>query len=221
MILLEILVKNCGLAIADSVSLGLSSAVKNSLQEIKSSVNQCNDALYLMQIKTFLETVDLNENEVKDFFSKNPDNNRLGIELFKILESTYIEKQASLLAINFQNYVQGKSDIIKFNRYVNLIKKIDAHIFDLIDNDLKYPERLKQQDIPCDGLPRVATDLNKYWEFENIIVSNSNDLEVIGLIEEEMQEAPVTYNGGIKPEIKRKRTAFYHGFYIDLYSKLK
>lgn len=77
-----------------------------------------------MQIKTFLETIDLDEGEVKDFFSKNQDNNRLGIELFKILESTYIEKQANLLAINFQNYLQGKSDKSQFNKYINLIKKL-------------------------------------------------------------------------------------------------
>ncbi len=36
--------------------------------------------------------------EVKDFFSKNPDNNRLGIELFKILESTYIEKASKFVS---------------------------------------------------------------------------------------------------------------------------
>ena len=90
--LLEVIAKNCGLAVVDSVTLGLGSAVKNSFYEIKDHVSQCNDALYLMQIKTFIETIDLDEGEVKDFFSKNPDNNRLGIELFKILSDLYLQR---------------------------------------------------------------------------------------------------------------------------------
>ncbi|MFX4789296.1 hypothetical protein ABTB87_18595 [Acinetobacter baumannii] len=219
--LLEVIAKNCGLAVVDSVTLGLGAAVKNSFYEIKDHVSQCNDALYLMQIKTFIETIDLDEGEVKDFFSKNPDNNRLGIELFKILESTYIEKQANLLAINFQNYLQGKYDKSQFNKYINLIKKIDAHIFEVINNDLQYPERLRGQSIPCEGLPKDATDYNKYWEFENLLVSDFKDLEVVGLIEEEIEETSVTYSSVVSPKIKRKRTRFYHNFYIDLYSKLK
>ncbi|EOH6346246.1 hypothetical protein ACN1NW_003617 [Acinetobacter baumannii] len=72
-------------------------------------------------------------------------------------------------------------------------------------------------------MPKDATDYNKYWEFENLLVSDFKDLEVVGLIEEEIEETSVTYSSVVSPKIKikRKRTRFYHNFYIDLYSKLK
>ncbi|MGV2456427.1 hypothetical protein [Acinetobacter seifertii] len=219
--LLGIIAKNYGLAVVDSVSFGFGSATRNSVQEFQQYVNQFNDALYLMQIETFLKTIELNENEVNNFFEKNPDNNRLGIGLLKILESFYLEKQAALLAINFQSYVKQEINIEKFNRYVNLIKKFDAHIFDLIEFDLKYSERLRNQGIQCEGLPKDKEDHYLCGIFETVGVSDSIDLRLIGLIEEEIKETPVTFSGSITPEKMRKRTYLYRDFYFDLYRKLK
>lgn len=219
--LLGIIAKNYGLAVVDSVSFGFGSATRNSVQEFQQYVNQFNDALYLMQIETFLKTIELNENEVNIFFEKNPDNNRLGIGLLKILESFYLEKQAALLAINFQSYVKQEINIEKFNKYVNLIKKFDAHIFDLIEFDLKYSERLRNQGIQCEGLPKNKEDHYLCGIFETVGVSDSIDLRLIGLIEEEIKETPVTFSGSITPEKMRKRTYLYRDFYFDLYRKLK
>lgn len=219
--LLQIVAKNYGLAVTDAFTLGFGSATKNSVEEVQQYVEECNDALYFMQIKTFLETIELNENEISDFFSKNPDTNRLGVELFKILESFYLEKQASLLAINFQSYVKQEIDLKKFNKYVNLIKKFDAHIFDMIEFDLQYPERLTKQGIPCDGIPENINDHYGWGIFETTGISDSIDLILIGLIEQEVKETPLTLSGSITPETVRKRTYLYRDFYIDLYRKLK
>lgn len=219
--LLQIVAKNYGLAVTDAFSFGLGSATKNSVEEVQQYVKECNDALYFMQIKTFLETIELNENEISDFFSKNPDTNRLGVELFKILESFYLEKQASLLAINFQSYVKQEIDLKKFNKYVNLITKFDAHIFDMIEFDLQYPERLTNQGIQCDGIPDNINDHYGWGIFETTGISDSIDLRLIGLIEQEVKETPLTLSGSITPETVRKRTYLYRDFYIDLYRKLK
>lgn len=90
----------------DSISAGLGSGIKDSIQNIKEYSDLSNEALYYLQIKTFLETADLDDEEVNRFFEKNKNEYRLGVEVFKILESTYIERQAILLAINFRNYVK-------------------------------------------------------------------------------------------------------------------
>lgn len=87
--LLESLVKNVGTAVADGLSFGIASGLKNSWNEIAEHTRTTNDVIYYMQVKTFLETVDLDQEQVTEFFENNPDHQRLGIEIFKILENTF------------------------------------------------------------------------------------------------------------------------------------
>ena len=49
-----VLAKNGGIAVADTMSLGLASAAKNTIEEISRLVKESNDALYNLQVQTFL-----------------------------------------------------------------------------------------------------------------------------------------------------------------------
>ncbi|MEN8424062.1 hypothetical protein ABFO63_10455 [Acinetobacter junii] len=224
----EITIENIGLAIIDNFTVGLGSSIKDSIQKIKEYSELSNQALYYLQIKTFLETIDLDDDEINSFFENNHDEQRLGIELFKILESTYLEKQAILLAINFKNYLKLKIDKRKFNRYINLIMKLDSHIFDLIDDDLNYPEKINEYKAnTLTSLPTeiVEDDEKIYHEiiypFESQKVSNSNELKILGLVEEELKDLNIKDVKNIKSKIKNIRTEFYLEFYLDLYRYLK
>ncbi|QNV46188.1 hypothetical protein IEE82_02590 [Acinetobacter baumannii] len=62
-------------------------------------------------MKTFLETAELDKDDVNTFFQNNPDNQRLGAEIFKILEQTYIENQSQMMARAFSLYVQKKKKL--------------------------------------------------------------------------------------------------------------
>lgn len=124
--------KNTGLAAVDSVTLGMGSALKNSANEIAAYTKLTSDALYYMQVKTFLETVDLDQEEVTEFLNNNPDNLRLGLEVFKILESTVIQEQAKMLARAFKLYVNQKyTDRSDFDGDVYLIKSMDRYLLSL------------------------------------------------------------------------------------------
>ncbi|HCL60581.1 MAG TPA: hypothetical protein DHW80_12545, partial [Acinetobacter sp.] len=74
--------KNIGLAVGDSLTFGMVGAVKDTALEIVESTTATNEALYYMQVRTFLETANLNEEEVTDFFKNNTDHQRLGVEIF-------------------------------------------------------------------------------------------------------------------------------------------
>lgn len=224
----EITIENIGLAIIDNFTVGLGSSIKDSIQKIKEYSELSNQALYYLQIKTFLETIDLDDDEINSFFENNHDEQRLGIELFKILESTYLEKQAVLLAINFKKYLKLKIDKRKFNRYINLIMKLDSHIFDLIDDDLNYPEKINEYKAnTLTSLPTeiVEDDEKIYHEiiypFESQKVSNSNELKILGLVEEELKDLNIKDVKNIKSKVKNIRTEFYLEFYLDLYRYLK
>ena len=219
--LLKIAIKNLGTTATDAITMGLASSMKDTVKEIKEYTSQCNDALYYMQVKTFLESVDLTDEDIDNFFENNNDNHRLGVEIFKILEATYLEKQAVLLAINFRNYVKGEISKSNFNHYVNLLKRMDAHIFELIDDDLEYSEKLRKQGITEEKkLPATVDDFYMVGVFENTIVSASRELVVFGFIEEEIKDIKINWETTTKPIIKRKRTSLYLKFYLDLYRHL-
>lgn len=217
----QLATKNIGLAIIDTFTLGLGTGIKDTVQQIKEYSTLCNDALYTLQIETFLQTVELNEQQVKQFFDNNKDNQRLGLEVFKILESTYLEKQASMLAVIFSAYVNGNLERSKFDKYVNLISKIDNHVWNMIVEDLKYAEIIKDQGFTDIKLPENVEDIFSVGNFQKILLSKSNELRVIGFIEDEISETPLTLSGSIKPETKSKRTHFYLDFYLDIFRNLK
>ena len=91
------------------------------------------DTHYALQIQAFLETpTDLTEEQFKSFMKDNPDNQRLGLEIFKILEQTVIEEQAKMLARAFSLWVQKKYENRRqFDRDVYLIKSMDSHLLNL------------------------------------------------------------------------------------------
>lgn len=224
----KIVTQNIGGAVLDSVSAGVGLGAKGSIQKIKEYSDLSNEALYFLQIKTFLETVDLDDEEVNSFFEKNKDEYRLGIEVFKILDSTYIERQAVLLAINFRNYVKNKIDKSKFNQYTNLIMKFDSHIFNLIDEDLSYPN--KKQGIEYYWGVQLPEEylLDEFDESYKVIsafidnqVSDSRDLKNLGLIDETFNEIQNSYSGVIKPSSVLKRSNLYLEFYLDIYRHSK
>ncbi|MEI1702474.1 hypothetical protein V8P79_08515 [Acinetobacter baumannii] len=130
----KIATKNISLAIVDNISLGLGSGIKNTADEIKEYAELCNDALYHMQIKTFLETIDLNQDEVNKFFNDNPDNQRLGVEIFKILEQTYVERQGRMIARAFKLLAVSKIDRLKFDKLVHIITRLNPYLISSIEN---------------------------------------------------------------------------------------
>lgn len=125
--LIVAVVKHAGVGVADTLSAGMAGALKNSIAEVQEYTKQANDALYYIQVETFLETVDLDSEEVTEFLNRNPDNQRLGLEIFKILESTYLKEQAEYNAIAFRKYVRCEISKQKFNQYFHVIKQLTWH----------------------------------------------------------------------------------------------
>lgn len=112
-----IVAKNVGMAVTDSLSMGIAAALKKSVEEIKERADQSNENIFYWQVASFLEaSSDVPIEEVTRFLEQHPQGYRLGAEVFKILETTYIEKQAELIAIAFKQRVKRKIDDKKFNQ---------------------------------------------------------------------------------------------------------
>lgn len=129
----SIVSKNTGLAAVDSIAFGMGSALKNSADEIAAYTKLTNEALYYMQVKTFLETADLDQEEVNQFFDSNKDNQRLGAEIFKILEQTYIEKQSQMMARAFTLYVLGEIDKTRLDQLVYIVTNLNQHLINRLE----------------------------------------------------------------------------------------
>lgn len=135
--------KNAGLNIlwqsGNSTLLGIPEAIKNTISDTYLQSKISNEALYYLQVKTFLETLNLTEDDVNAFMDKNLDNQRLGLEVFKILESTAFEKQAHMLAKNFKLYTTKDISKQDFDKYTYIIIKLDNHLISLINEfSIKY-----------------------------------------------------------------------------------
>lgn len=117
---------------SNSALLGIPEALKNITQKIYTQSKLNNGALYFLQVKIFLETLDLDEEEVSQFMQENPNHQRLGLEIFKILESTLLEKQAKMLAKAFQLLTKQVIDHKVFDQYTYIITKLNSYLITLI-----------------------------------------------------------------------------------------
>lgn len=206
----KIATKNIGLAIVDNISLGLGSGVKNAADEIKEYAELCNDTLYHMQIRTFLETIDLNQDEVNKFFNDNPDHQRLGIEIFKILESTILEKQSKYIAIAFKKYVRDEIDSRKFHQYLHVIDQLTRHIVDEIEQDLEIVDKHTMH-----GLPSIENEMSIY-AFTVTNASKNQVLQNIGFLVEKTEKQELHMSGNFEPKLSYFRTSLYLDFYLEI-----
>ena len=132
-----IVAKNVGIAVADGLSMGIASAFKKSVEEIKERADQSNDNIFYWQVASFLRaSSDISAEEVTNFLEQHPKGYRLGAEIFKILESTYIEKQAELISLAFRQRVKKIILDDEFNEYIHIISQLNRHLIAVIDGDL-------------------------------------------------------------------------------------
>lgn len=223
--LLKIITTNATKTVADSITTdfmisggslavgNIASGILNTYSEIKEQAKQAQDALYYFQIKTFLETADLDSDEVNDFLNKNPNNMRLGLEVFKILESTIQEKQAVYIAKAFKLFVKEKINELKLNEYFHLIKQLDSHIIFEIENDLELYK--VNQTYGLYGLPTMDSQAS-IAQFISVGAPKSYIFQKIGFVSTKPKEMANDYSGSLKPQTIYERTGLYLDFYIDL-----
>lgn len=130
----QILASKWGVALADNFSFGLSSVTKEAVDKVYEYIQTSNDALYYLQVKTFLETEEIDQEDLNNFLSKNNDNSRLGFEIFKILEQTSTELQARMIARAFHLLVKQTITREKFDELIHVIPKLNKHLCRLIEN---------------------------------------------------------------------------------------
>lgn len=209
--------KHVGMAVADSLSMGAASALKKSIEEIKERADQSNDNIFYWQIASFLEaSSDMPIEEVTRFLEQHPQGYRLGAEVFKILESTYIEKQAELISIAFKQRVRGEIDDKQFNQYIHIITQLNHHIIQTLNNDLigvrdhslhKLPT--KDSEISRMGFLHYGISNGRHNEYSN------HSLETLGFITEDIEKK--NDNTSYLFGKKFNRTSLYLSFYLDIY----
>lgn len=215
-----IIAKNIGIAVADSLSMGTASAFKKSVEEIKERADQSNDNIFYWQVASFLRaSSNIPAEEVTNFLEQHPKGYRLGAEIFKILESTYIEKQAELISIAFRQRLKGIILDDEFNKYVHIISQLNYHIISEIDGDIIDIKRYIIKKEPQRTTEVIQDDFNKApvdYELEHI-------LNRLGFIEEKPQYINLEPDPegrpqtGIDLERIYKRTDTYFGFYSKIY----
>lgn len=223
----KIIAKNATIAMADSINTDLmlnggslavgniASGVLNSCNDIKEYSKQANDALYYFQIRTFLETTDLDQKEVEDFLNKNPNNLRLGLEVFKILEFTVQEKQAIFIAKAFRLHVKGQINEFKLHEYFHLIKQLDSYTTHEIENDLELYKVHQKNGLF--GLPSFDNQAS-ISQFISVGVPKGYVFQKIGFVMIRPKELLNDYSGSLKPETIYERTSLYLDFYLDLFN---
>lgn len=223
--ILKIISKNAAKSIADSVTTDLvlsqgtfavgniASGILNSFGEIKDYSKQAIDSLYYFQIKTFLETADLDQEEINEFLNNNPNNMRLGLEIFKILEKTVLERQAIYLARAFRLYVKEKIKEPKLYEYFHIIQQLDRHTIYEIENDLELYK--VHQSNGLWGLPENHNQAS-IAQFIILSVPKGYLFQKIGFVVSKPKKLESNYSGTLEPEISYERSMLYVDFYFDL-----
>lgn len=116
----------------NSGTFGIPNALKNTANEIYIQSKLANEGLYYLQVKTFLESLELDSQAIEKFMAENPNHQRLGFEIFKILDNTILEDQARMLAKAFQIFTQEKISKQDFDKYTYIISRLNNHLIHLI-----------------------------------------------------------------------------------------
>lgn len=233
---LKIIAKNAAIAATDSISTAtmtsdgayaisnLVSAGLKSWSEIKDFTKQSNDALYSLQVETFLNTADLNKEQAEKFLSENKDNLRLGMETLKILEKTHLEKQAELMGIAFKSYVKKEIQKKELDEYNHIIEQLTRYTLRFIESDAKqYLENIKGLDPTNMFYKMHLNHAFMYKQNERI-----PELITLGFMEEVVENAPISQYeieklGRQNRELKLKqhkhfkRTEKYRNFMVKIY----
>jgi len=213
-----IIAKNVGMAVADGLSMGVGSALKKSVEEIKERADQSNDNIFYWQVASFLKaSSDLPTEEVTRFLEQHPQGYRLGAEIFKILESTYIEKQAELIAIAFKQRVKGNISEDNFHKYIHIITQLNHHLIQLIEQDL-----INVRDHSMHKLPQADIEVSRAGFLSGGVTNERRNsytyhgLEILGFIAENTDVN--TKENPLFPKVKKfNRTPLYLNFYLDIY----
>ncbi|MBU3848791.1 MAG: hypothetical protein H9855_17865 [Candidatus Acinetobacter avistercoris] len=179
----------------NSGTFGIPEALKNSANETYLQTKLSNEALYFLQVKTFLDTFEIDESDVEKFMKENPNNQRLGFEIFKILESTTLEKQAQMLAKAFSLYVNKIASKQNFDEYTYITMRLNSHLLFLIDE--LYSIKTNRDDP----------------DFEYDIENPNMELLNFGFL---IEVSSPLYPGSI-PISRFKRTDFFYSFYENIF----
>jgi hypothetical protein len=215
-----IVAKNVGIAVADGLSMGVASAFKKSVEEIKERADQSNNNIFYWQVASFLRaSSDMSAEEVTNFLEQHPKGYRLGAEIFKILESTYIEKQAELISLAFRQRVKQIILDDEFNEYIHIISQLNSHLIAVIDGDLID---VKRESLKKESGENTEIDKEVFLN-SRVDYSLEHTLNILGFVEEESQyiDLEPDFDGrpktGIDLERIYKRTSTYFNFYSNIY----
>ncbi|MFL9517764.1 hypothetical protein ACKENX_16385 [Acinetobacter baumannii] len=138
---LKIILRNLGLIVADTITLGGASKLNETYIEIAEYTKQCNDTLYYLQVDKFLNSLEVDSDEFENFIKDNPDNLKLGLETIKLLEQTALEKQAGMLARALKIYIKNPTpdEKSKFHKNIHIITNLDHHLINEIEHLKDYP----------------------------------------------------------------------------------
>lgn len=123
---------NLGVACLDTVTLGQVSATLKTKEQLKKYINDATDALYTLHVETFMKTIDIQENEWKNFLEENPDEHKIGVEALSILKQITFEYQAEMMAIALNLKIKGMITLPVYHKYTYIILRMNKYLFELV-----------------------------------------------------------------------------------------
>ncbi|WP_445661211.1 hypothetical protein [Acinetobacter sp. F16] len=193
---------------SNSALLGIPEALKNATQKIYTQAKLNNEALYSFQVRTFLETLDLDEDEISKFMQDNPNHQRLGLEIFKILENTLLEKQAKMSAKAFKLYVIKECSREELDKYFYIITKISRHLVLIIDHLSKLPK------LPNDNFVKCSDGQIGYKKASDLIENANLELVSFDFIRPIINLDP---ESDVRDPTKYFITPYFYNFYENIF----
>lgn len=127
----EILFKTANTFLEDAVkSIPFASLISSSIQ----AYTQFRTLKEQKQLLAFIQETETNNHTFIENFFKDKNNTELGLEILGILDQTYLEHQARMIARTALLKQQGKISKQKFDKYTYIITKLNSYLITMIDN---------------------------------------------------------------------------------------
>jgi len=211
----ESLIKTVVEGVTDGIGSDLFSAIPfaSSIVAIGKAFNNYKNVKYYRNLHAFIYESDEQEKFAKKFFSEKS-NAELGLEILSLIEQTYLERQARMIARITRMWKEtGEINQDQFDEYANIIVSFDSY---LIKQFEKYMQYKKPDESKSYGMTLTATGVQLGQQHDEMFIYPNMIFVTHGFLRQNTQ-TNVVIGGAFQKDAHYSITDKAHYFYSKIF----
>lgn len=124
---------NIGYSLLDGATGGALGGVVKTFEERKKYIKDVNESLYMIHVKTFIETINIDKSQWDCFVESHPEQSKIGIEALAVLKHVTSEQQAKMIGLALNLKAKNLITFQEYNKYQYIILRMNSYLLELLE----------------------------------------------------------------------------------------